>query len=112
MPDQNPDIQTMQAQAVALFNQLQLKLNATTSYDDAQNILREMQEVNHRITVAGTLLFKQQSAGLTAKVQAVTAASASAQAAIAAAASVKNIMDAVTGFLGLVDTALDFAKML
>lgn len=108
----NPDMRAVQAELLKRFAQLQKVLDSTTNFDAAQAIVREMQELNHRVTVAGSLLFASKSSALSAKVATVRTASNKASKAIREYSAVKDIMDAITGFLGLVDEVIDFAKLL
>jgi hypothetical protein len=112
LPAKNDDMETIQAEAIKRFNQLQSILDDTTDYDLAQSVVMEMQEVNHRITLAGSLLFAAQSQALAAKADLVSSASRKAQRDLRDFANAKDVMDAITGFLGVVDQAIDLAKTL
>ena len=113
MPNtQNKDIQLVQAELIKRFNQLKRQLDDTSNFDDAQTIVREMQEVNHRITLAGSLLFAAQAQSLTDKADDVVKASNQAAKAIRSFQTVRDIMSAITAFLEVVDEAIDLAKML
>ena len=80
--------------------------------DDADAIVREMQEINFRVMISGSLLFKQTTAQIDDTLQGVIAASADLKTAIAQADKVRDIIKATSKFLGLVDKVLDRIKLL
>lgn len=88
------------------------RLATVTSADDADAIVREMQEINFRVMISGGLLFKQTTAQIDHSLQGVVAASADLKTAIAQADKVRDIIKAVSRFLGLVDKVLDRIKLL
>ena len=112
MPKQNQDIRLVQTELVKRLRQLQAALDETNDFDTAQAIVREMQEVSHRIAIAGSLLFAAGAGQLAAKTDEVRKASTRAAQAIRDFKEITDITDAVTGFLGLVDEVLDLAKAL
>lgn len=112
MAAKNSDIETVQAELIKRFKQLLAVLDETTDPDLAQTIVTEIQEVNHRITLAGSRLFARQNEELSDKTAKVRASSAQAQKKLREFANAKDIMDAISGFLGIVDEAIDLAKTL
>ena len=71
-----------------------------------------MQEVSHRITLTGDLLFAAQAQELDGKVADVTKATKKVNAAITDFKNVKAFLDAMSEFLALVDQAINLAKTL
>ena len=74
--------------------------------------MREMQEFNHRVALAGQLLFKEESAGLAKSVRKVSAAKDRVDSAIRRVGGLSKALTVVGGFLALVDEAIDLAKEL
>ncbi|MFA6045615.1 MAG: hypothetical protein WC718_11575 [Phycisphaerales bacterium] len=110
MPNQS--IRDIQSSLVKRFAQLQKLLDDATEINEAMAIFREMQEVNHRITLAGSLLFAQDTSALSDKAAGVAKASNQAAKAIRDAAEFRQALAAITDFLTLVDDAIDLAKTL
>ena len=100
--------QSLIAQHQALSN----RLSTVTSVDDADAILREMQEINFRVMISGSLLFKQTTTQIDKDLRSVMAASAALETAIAQADKIKDIIKVTSKFLGLVDKVLDRIKLL
>lgn len=107
---QNQSIRDIQAALVKRFAQLQKRLDDATNLDEARAIVREMQEVSHRITLAGSLLFAADTQALADKAAGVARASNQAAKAIRDAADFRDALAAITDFLTLVDDAIDLAK--
>ena len=110
MATQNESIRELQSALIREHKKLHDSLDDVTDAKTAQQIVREMQEVNHRIALAGSLLFAKQSKALDSKVANVRKATGKVNKAIANLKNLKAFLDAISGFLGLVDEALDFAK--
>ncbi len=112
MPNQNESIRELQGLLVRQFKKLHDSLDDVEDADAAQAIVREMQEVNHRIALTGSLLFAAQAAELDDKVAAIGKATKKVNAAIAKIQNIQALLGAMSEFLGLVDEAIDFAKLL
>ena len=112
MPTINPSLRELQALLVKQHSDLNRKLDDVTDAKVARAIVREMQEITHRITLVGQLLFAKQSAKLKEAVGAVKTAAAKVQQAIQKFANVQALLDATTDLLTLVDDAIDLAKTL
>jgi len=98
-----------------LFNRVRLlskQLDDVTDPAQAQAILDEMREFNHRVTMVGGLLFREQSAELEAKVEAVSKAKRRVDEAIKNIQELNDSLQVITDFLALVDEAIDLAKLL
>jgi hypothetical protein len=98
-----------------LFGRIQLlsaQLDNVTDPKEATKILGEMTELNHRITMLGTLLFRQQSEELETKVKVIRQEQLHVDQAINDINHLAKMLQVVSDFLALVDEALDFAKTL
>lgn len=107
----NTAIKALHDSLIAQHKALSDRLATTTSADDAEAIVREMQEVNFRVMMSGSLLFKQTTAAIDTQMQTVVDASADLGEAIAKAEKVADIIKATSKFLGLVDKVLDKIKL-
>lgn len=101
----NLETQRLHQSLIAQHQALSNRLSTVTSVDDADAILREMQEINFRVMISGSLLFKQTSAQIDDSLRNVIAASESLNAVIAQASKIIDIIKATSKFLGLVDKA-------
>lgn len=107
----NSDIRQLQQSLVTRHQSLSTLLGNTTNPTDAQAILLEMQEVNFRVMVSGSLLFKQTTAAMDTRIEGVLAASADLDAALKSLTRVNDIIRATSQFLGQVDKVLDAIKL-
>jgi hypothetical protein len=107
----NDDIRKLQQTLVKRHQSLSKQLGKTTNPADAQAILLEMQEVNFRVMVAGSLLFKQTSAALDTRIEGVIQASADLDKSLKQLDRINDIIRATSQFLGLVDKVLDAIKL-
>lgn len=112
MNRRNQEIRALIAELARRSGQLQLALDAARSPEDALALVRELQEVNHRLTIAGSFLFAAQSKELAAKVGEVKAASSRAARSLRTLEHARDAVGALAEFLSLVDEALDLAKAL
>lgn len=107
----NGDIRKLQQSLVEQHQSLSTLLGNTTNPADAQALLLEMQEVNFRVMVSGSLLFKQTTAAMDTRIEGVLAASADLDAALKTLTRVDDIVRATSQFLGQVDKVLDAIKL-
>ena len=63
----NTGIKALHDDLMAQHKALSDRLSVTTSADDAEAIVREMQEVNFRVMMSGRLLFKQTTAAISSR---------------------------------------------
>lgn len=108
----NSEIKKLHKQLGKTHQQLSRRLAKTTDADEAEMILREMEEVNFRVMMAGRLLFKETTAAIDEQIERVLKAGAEIDSAIKALERIKDIVKGVGKFLTLVDKALDAAKLL
>lgn len=111
MTARNPDLVALQHDLSDVLDDLIEAQERAQTADAVRAIAREIAEVNHRITVAGQLLFKRQTAKITEAVQAIQEERATLDEAIADIEKVNAFIRTVSSFLGLVDKALDLAKL-
>jgi hypothetical protein len=107
--------QSLRDLQVILANQMQKLsngLDAVSEPAQARAIVGEMQEINHRITLVGGLLFRKQSEELKNKVDAVRKAESKIEQALQDISHITDFLKVLSGFLALVDEAIDFAKLL
>lgn len=79
--------------------------------DKIKAINNELIEANHRITMVGALLFHQRTAAITAAADKVASGTAAVEKAITDLENINKFIKAVSGFLALVDKAIDVAKL-
>ncbi len=108
----NDTLADLQDRLVRLHARLRDRLGATDDDAERQALVTEMTEVTHRVQLVGGLLFAAEADELDAKVREVKAATKAVNAAIARIGGLKDLLDAMSGFLGLVDEAIDLAKTL
>lgn len=108
----NKTLADLQDRLVRLHKQLREQLKSTDDAAQRQALVTEMIEVTHRVQIVGGLLFAQESEELEAKVADVAKATRKVKDAIAEIKKLKDFLDTITAFLGLVDEALDLAKVL
>jgi hypothetical protein len=112
MATPNASLRELQATLVRQHNKLNGALDDVTDAPTAGAIVREMQEITHRITLSGQLLFARRSAQLQKKVDGVKKATARVNKALQTLENVQGLLDATTDLLTLVDDAIDLAKTL
>jgi hypothetical protein len=107
----NPDLQSLHETLIQKVADLSAQLGSATSTTEARAIMTEIDEFNHRVTLVGNLLFKQQTAQITKAASKVNDAIPDLDAAIANAAAAADFVKGVTAFLALVDKVIDTAKL-
>jgi hypothetical protein len=108
---QNESMRELQSALVRQFKKLHDSLDQVTDAERAQAIVREMQEVNHRIALTGSLLFAAESKALADKVANVGKATRKVNAAISNLKNLTAFLGAMSEFLALVDEIIDLAKL-
>ena len=108
----NPSLRELQVILVDRVRLLSNQLDHVTSPEEAKKIMDEMQEFNHRATIVGGLLFREQSHELERKVEAIKQATINVDNAIHDIAEMANMLQVVSNFLALVDEVIDIAKLL
>ena len=110
MATQNTSMRELQSTLMKVLKKLNDSLDDVTDPDRAQAIVREMQEVSHRIALTGSLLFAAQADELDEKVAEVDKGTKKVNAAIANLKKFAAFLDLMSEFLSLVDEAIDLAK--
>ncbi|MCY1431114.1 hypothetical protein D9M71_470760 [compost metagenome] len=108
----NLEIKKLHQQLIETHQSLAKRLGNTSDPDEAEDILREMEELNFRLMMSGRLLFKRTTATIDRRIGTVIEASTDLDEAIKHIAQVKELVKAVGKFLTLVDRALDVIKLL
>lgn len=110
-PSVNPDLKAVHTQLVAVANELEASIARARSAPEVNAILDELIEVNARVTSIGRQLFTQQTNQIKTKADAALAAVAEVKQVIKQLQGVKEFVQGVTKFLGVVDKAIDVAKL-
>ncbi len=108
----NTETRKLHQALVAQLQSLSDLLGTTTDPNDAQALLGEMQELNFRVMKSGSLLFKQTSAAIDARIDGVLQASDDLNASLKTLTRINDIIRASSKFLGIVDKVLDAIKLL
>jgi len=108
----NSDLRDLQIILADRVRLLAKQLDDVTDEGEAKNILNEIREFNHRVSLVGSLLFREQSQALSEKVEIVRRAKSKVDRAIKDIADMEKMLEGVSKFLSLVDEAIDLAKML
>lgn len=108
----NSEIKKLHAQLIANHQNLAKRLGKTKDQEEAEAILREMEELNFRVMMAGRALFAETTAALDRRIATVIDASADLDDSIKNIAKIKDLIKAVGKFLTLADKALDALKLL
>lgn len=107
----NDGIRQLNQSLIAQHRALSKKLGKTTDMASAQAILLEMQEVNFRVMISGSLLFKQTTASIDTRIQGVIEAGDELEKSLKQLKQINDIIQATSKFLGLVDKVLDAIKL-
>lgn len=107
----NADLVAIQQALIALVLDLNASLSTAKTVDDVDLILLEISEVNHRVSLVGKLLFRQQTDEIVEAAGAVKDAIKQTKEAIAEAESFTEYANQMASFLGLVDKVIDLAKI-
>ena len=112
MADKNADLAALQKQLSSLMDDLSRQQEEAQTIDAVKAIDREIVEVNHRLTIAGQLVFKASTEKITSAVGAVREAQQDVDDAIGQINKLNRFITTISKFLGLVDKAIDAAKLL
>lgn len=106
----NSKIKKLHRQLIKTHHNLAMRLGRTLDPEEAEALLREMDELNFRVMMAGRLLFKATTESIDAGIEGILEASADVDQSIKNIAQVRTLVSTVGTFLGLVDDALDLIK--
>ena len=108
----NVETRRLHQSLIAQVQALSARLGDTTDPAEAEALLGEIQQVNFRVMTAGSLLFKQTTAVIDARIADVVAASDDLQASLGQLKRINDLVRATTKFLGAVDKVLGAIKLL
>src|SRR5262245_29957908 len=108
----NEALVSLQDLLVKQHHRLRDRLEEAKKEEVRSALIREMGEITHRVQLVGGLLFAAEAEKLDAKVAEVRKGTAMVKAALDNLKELQGVLDAVTGFLELVDEAIDIAKSL
>ena len=106
----NKKIESLHKRLIRTVGKLAKRLAKTSDPAEAEAILREMEEVNFRVMMAGRLLFKETTDAIDRRVDDVIAGAGEVDEAIEELETAKKVIRAVGKFLTAVDKVLDAAK--
>lgn len=112
MSTKNKDLDELHKLLGRTLDELVRQQEASNNPDTIRALAREIREVAFRIGMVQNLLFKQQTAKITAAVAKVDAAKKELADAIADIDRLNNFIKAISSFLGLVDKVIDLAKLI
>lgn len=110
MSEKNPDLEALQETLEAVQDQIRAKKGVTQDAETYKALNRELIELNHRITLIGGLIFRQQSNAIANAAKKVEASKADLIKEIKKIEKLTSFLKAISGFLGLVDKVIDLAK--
>ncbi|MDX2148923.1 MAG: hypothetical protein SFZ23_15515 [Planctomycetota bacterium] len=109
-PTMNLALADLQDTLVKQNKKLREALAASNDNETRQALIREMDEITHRVQLVGSLLFTAQTAELDAKVAEVNKARKHVNDALGQIQKLREFLDAASAFLAVVDQAIDTAK--
>lgn len=113
MPDKkNSQIWKLHKSLGKTVQNLSKRLGKTSNLEEAEEILREIEEVNFRTMMAGRLLFKRTTEYLNKKIDYLVDANSKVEDEIKKVEKTKDVVKSISKFLGEVDGVLDKVKLL
>lgn len=107
----NPDLKSINDTLVSLVSQLSDAIGSAPDSNTVDAITTEISELNHRVTLVGNLLFTEESTDITNAVKDVGDVTADVEKDIKNISSATDVVKTITSFLGIVDKAIDTAKL-
>ena len=108
----NPQLRRLHRRLGKTVQALSTRLGKASDPDEAEAILREMEEVNFRVMMAGRLLFRRTTARIDGQIDRILDSADEVDAAIRSIEETKELIRTTGKFLAAVDKALDAAKAL
>ncbi|MFH1278967.1 MAG: hypothetical protein ABIK65_11400 [Candidatus Eisenbacteria bacterium] len=108
----NSEVKKLHKQLIEAHQGLAKRLGKTKDQEEAEDVLREMEELSFRVMMAGRLLFKETTANVDKRIGTVLDAGADLDQAIKDIEKVKDLVKAVGKFLAVVDKVFDAIKIL
>lgn len=110
MTKKNSSLVAVQTSLAKLASSLRAAKLKTNDPEKIKAINHELIEINHRITMTGALIFHEQTVAITAAAAKVESAKKHIEEEIKKLDKIKKFVEAISGFLGLVDKVIDLAK--
>lgn len=110
-PAANPDLKALHGSLVDLVVRLDASIGEAQTSAQVIAITDEIAAVNARVAAVGRQLLTQQNATITKHAAAVAKAIPDVEAAIKKFDDIRAFVNGVTKFLGIVDKAIDVAKL-
>jgi hypothetical protein len=110
--NQNDRIKQLHKTLGNTVQELSDRLGGTRNVEEAEALLREIEEVNFRLMMVGRLLFSRTTASIDKQIDSLVAANAEVEKAIKEIEKIKDIISAVGKFLGKVDQVIGAIKLL
>jgi len=107
----NPDLQALHATLVEQVALLSKQVGRAKDAAAVRALVNEINELNHRVTQVGALLFARKTRRLANAVEKVRDAEQEVKAAIRKIDDVSEFLKTLSGFLALVDRAIRTAKL-
>ena len=108
----NSKLAALQRELIGLVGELSRAQARSNKPESIIALSREIAEVTHRATLVGQLLFAEQTAALELALAKVRAGKAQLDAALDGIEDLNTFLKAISRFLGLVDKAIDIAKLI
>jgi hypothetical protein len=108
----NSGVKELHKQLIEAHRSLAKRLGKTMDRSEAEDILREMDELNFRVIMAGRLLFHETTARIDRKIGTITEVNANLDERIKRIENIKDLVKTVAQYLADVDDVLDTIKML
>jgi hypothetical protein len=108
----NDNIKALHSQLIKMANALSSKLSKTTDVAEAESLLMEIEEVNHRVVVAGNLFFHETTDAIDGELESVAEACSELNKSMKEIETIAKVVKGVGKALTLVDKALDAVKLL
>ena len=110
MSEPNPDLLSVSGQINAAMRTIQRRKEATEDADEFRALNASLRELDQRLQRINGLIFAQRSQAIADAAQDVEQAQAELTDAIRDVEQLNQVLAAVTGFVGLVDTVIETAS--
>jgi len=107
----NPDLEQIHATLIDLVATISNQIADEDDLDKIRAMVREVEEINHRVNVVGGLLFAAQTQDISGKMGSISQADRDLRRAIAKVGAVTDFVNTATAFLAVVDQVVDLAKV-
>jgi len=108
----NADLKELHGLLVSQMSALVDRLDEASTTDEVRKIQNEITELNHRVTVVGSLLFTEQTARIAKAMGKVRDAKTDVKATTKKIQDITKFLKSMSSFLTLVDKVIDTAKLI